>query len=133
MLIFSLFFQIKVTSWPSVVGTLVDERIAEFGYAYARSHKEYKVSLSYKYVVDGNEYIGTRLSPWLFVTNHNAIFILKKQLNSILRHANGMVTVYYNPKNHKKSFLIKPGPVGKLITAILSIIPLLLYFDKYYG
>ena len=133
MLAYSLVFQIKLASWPRVMGKLVDEKIAEFGYEYARFNKEYRVSLSYRYVVLGREYIGSRLSPWLFITSQNALFILKHQLNSILREGDGMVAVYYNPRNPRKSFLIMPGLAGKIVTAVLSVVPLLLYVAKYYG
>ncbi len=133
MLLHSLIFQIKVTSWPSTLGELTDEKIREFGYAYALSNKKYKASLSYKYIVNGNEHIGKRLSPWFFVTNSNAKFILKKQLHSVIRPSNGMVTVYYNPKKPQKSFLIKPGFTGKIITMVLAILPFILYWGKYYS
>ncbi len=133
VMLYSLRFQINVRSWPSTAGELVDEKINEFGYAHAHSHKEYKVSLIYKYTVEDREYTGTRLSPWLFITNDNAAFILKKQLNSVARKSDGSVLVFYNPKNPQKSFLIKPGRIGMMITLSLSIIPFILYWQKFYG
>ena len=133
MLLFSLVYQVKISSWPSVTGELIDEKIREFGYAYAHSNKEYRVVVTYKYVVGNREYVGTRLSPWVFVTNNNARFILRGQFKSILRHPNGKVAVYYSPNKPNKSFLIKPGWVGKFVTAALSVIPLFLYIAKYHG
>jgi|SRR5210317_523838 hypothetical protein len=132
MLLYSLMYQIRVTSWPSTEGELIKDRIREFGYAFAPSDKEYIASVSYTYVVQGNEYVGKRLSPWLFITNNNAKFILKKQLNSVLRQSSGLVTVYYNPNKPSKSYLIKPGLTGKFVTAALAVIPFLMYWQKYY-
>jgi hypothetical protein len=133
MLLYSFMFQIRVTSWPSTEGELINEGIKEFGYAYAKSDKRYIASVYYKYVVQGNEYVGKRLSPWFFITNNNASFFLKNQLNSILRHSSGLVTVYYNPNKPSKSFLIKPGLIGKCVTVALAVIPFLMYWQKYYG
>ncbi|AUM12284.1 DUF3592 domain-containing protein [Ketobacter alkanivorans] len=133
MLLYSLRFQVRVSSLPGVEGELEDERIREFGYAYAMSQKEYVVSVSYKYVVEGKEYVGNRLSPWAFVTNNNARFILKSQLNSICRGSSGKITVYYDPEKPHKSFLIKPGLFGKSVTGLLAIMPLAMYWLKYYS
>jgi len=130
---YSFMFQIRVSSWPSTEGELIDERIKEFGFHYAKWDKEYIASVTYKYVVQGSEYVGNRLSSWFFITNNNASFFLKNQLNSILRHPSGLITVYYNPNKPGKSFLIKPGLIGKCITLALAVIPSLMYWQKYYG
>jgi len=132
MLLYSLVYQIKVTYWPGTKGELIDERIREFGHAYAPSDKDYAASVSYKYVVDGKEYVGKRLSPWLFITNNNAKYILKKQLKLIFRLSDGVVMVYYNPRKPNKSYLIKPGLFGKFLTVFLAIIPILTYWLKYH-
>ena len=132
MLLYSLRYQIKVSSRPSVMGELVDERIREFGYAHAPSQKDYVAAVSYRYVVGGKEYTGSKLSPWVFVTNNNARFILKKQLHSMGRDSSGKVAVYYYPKQPHKSFLVKPGRFGKLVTAVLAVVPWALYWVQYY-
>lgn len=133
MMLYSLMFQFKVSSWPSTNGKLIEKDITEFGYSFAPSGKEYRVKIAYKYTVDDCEYFGNRLSPWLFVTSNNATFILKKQLNKIANQIDGSVKVFYNPKNPGKSFLIKPGTKGKLITGVLSVVPPILYWLKYYS
>ena len=46
MLLYSLMYQIRVTSWPSTEGELIKDRIREFGYAFAPSDKEYIASVS---------------------------------------------------------------------------------------
>lgn len=133
VLTYSLVFQLRIASWPSVVGELIDGRISEFGKENAPVERDYKVAVSYNYRVGNKEYSGKRLSPWVFVTNNNAAFILKSQLNKITESADGGVTVYYNPRKPRKSFLIKPGLIGKIITGLLAVIPLLLYVTRFHG
>jgi len=132
MLLYSFFYQIRVAKWPSTKGELIDISVREFGFSFAPSQKRYVAVAAYKYVVDGREYIGKRLSPWLFMTNNNASLILKNQINSIFHHSDGAVTVYYNLRNPNKCYLIKPGLYGKLITVLLAVTPFLFYWLLYY-
>lgn len=59
------------------------------------------------------------------------LLALEKQLRRIDRGADGRITVYYNPRNPKKSFLIRPGRISLLITLLIGIAPLL-FFCKYH-
>ncbi len=133
ILLFSLIKQINASSWPGVRGEMLDERIREFGFAFAPSDKDYRVKVEYRYSVDGQEYTGKRLSPWVFVTNNNAAFILHKQMEGIEKLEGASVKVFYNPRNPAKSFLILPGRTGMIITALLSVTLPFFYWLKYYG
>ena len=133
MLFYSLLYQIRVARWPGTRGELTDEKLDVFGYAFDPSEKEYKASVSYTYEVDGKQYAGKRLSPWVFITNKNAKTLLNKQLDTIFRHSDGTVTVYYHPDKPEKSYLLKPGLTGKIITVLLALLPILLYGLKYHG
>ena len=134
ILLYSLMRQIKTASWPNTYGELFNGNAKIFGGTqWVKSNQDYVASTHYSYVVNGKEYQGHRLSPWVVVASHNAKFILEKQLRSVQKHSDGKVTVYYNPRKPEKSFLIKPGIRGQIITAILAIIPAIMYWIKYHG
>jgi len=83
--------------------------------------------------VSGVNYSGSRVSPWLIIVSHNLRFILKKQISDVQQSADGKVRVFYNPKNPQKSFLIIAGKVGIFITLIISVLPFILFYYKYYA
>lgn len=134
VLLYSLIYQIKVASWPTVPGDLIHSGTRKFGSTeWAKSDQEYVASALYSYVVHGKEYQGHRVSPWVIVASHNMKFILDKQIKLIQKHPNGKVPVFYNPKRPEKSFLIIPGAKSQITTAILAVIPFAMYIFKYYG
>lgn len=131
---YSLLFQIRTRSWPSVEGELVQAGVRMFGaHEFVLANQDYVSNALYHYRVSGVAYEGTRISPWLFVASHNMRFILEKQMSSIQRQANGGVKVFYNPKKPQKSYLIIAGKMGIIITSVTALTPLFLYVLKYHG
>ncbi|MEX2964437.1 hypothetical protein [Microbulbifer sp. TYP-18] len=131
---YSLWFQVRSRSWPSTKGRLAKLGTKKLGASeWAISDQDYIGDALYTYSVSGKEYEGSRISPWVFVASHNARFLLEKQQASIQVDPNGWVKVYYNPGNPKKSFLIVAGKLGIVVTMLVSIIPFVLYWSKFYG
>ena len=135
LLFYSVIFQRKVNSWPSTIGNLENIGIRYFGYTTERtkSTQEYVVTSLYTYTVDGIEYHGRRASPWAIIASHNMLGILKHQLKNVQHTGDGKVKVFYSPRNPKKSYLIKPGVKGQVVTLILALIPMALYWSKYHA
>ena len=124
----------RTYTWPDTIGTLVDSEIKKFGGTeWAKTNQDYVVSALYTYTVDNKLYQGKRVSPWVFVTSHNMKRVLEKQMQYIQRYGEDKVKVFYNPRNPKKSFLIKPGRKGQLFTAFLAVMPLAMYLSKYHA
>ena len=131
---YSLIFQLRTRTWPSTQGELIETGVEKFGATdIVRSDQDYVSGALYNYSVSGTAYEGTRISPWVIVASHNAKFILEKQISSIQKFPDGKVKVFYNPKKPKKSFLIIASKVGIFITFLMSTLPMVLYFFKFYA
>lgn len=131
---YSLIFQARTRRWNSTKGDLIELEIEKFGAKeFVKSNQDYITEASYRYTVNGKEYLGTRVSPWIFVASHNARGILQKQMKYIHRYPDGRVKVFYNPAKPRKSYLIIPGFVGMIVTSIAAIGPLVLYYIRFYG
>ena len=130
--VYSLVFQIRMRYWPCTQGDLVELGLETFGTSFTISDQDYKANALYRYSVSGVNYSGTRVSPWIMLVSHNLRFILKKQMSYIQRSSDGKVTVFYNPNDPQKSFLIIAGKVGILITLLISVLPFILFYYKYY-
>lgn len=129
---YSVFFQLRVARWPETKGALLQNGVSKIGGTDpVRSNQEYVASALYEYVVDGTRYQGKRVSPWVMVASNNAKFLLEKQMRRIYRYADGGVSVFFNPNNPKKSYLIKPDRVGGVFTLSLAVGPMLLYGYSY--
>ncbi|MGB1261642.1 MAG: DUF3592 domain-containing protein [Cognaticolwellia sp.] len=132
LLSYSLIYQLRVRSWPQVKGELLNATLERFGAGHiVKAEQTYAASALYQYVVDGEQYQGSRISSWLILASHNVTFVLKKQLAGIEKYPDGGVKVFFNPKSPKKSFLIKPGLMGVAITIFLALVPAVLYFFEY--
>ncbi|UTW46546.1 DUF3592 domain-containing protein [bacterium SCSIO 12696] len=130
---YSLVFQIRTRSWPFTQGALVELDVEKFGGTdLVRSNQEYVAEALYKYCVSNIAYEGKRISPWVFVASHNVRLILQKQMSSVQQLPDGKVKVFYNPKNPKKSYLIVAGKMGICITVLIGVLPLILFYGKYY-
>ncbi len=130
--LYSTFFQIQTRYWVSTRGTLHKLGVETFGSSNELSEQEYFGKALYSYNVEGQAFQGTRISPWIFVTNHNARGLLIKQQTKINKTAQNGVTVYYNPKRPKKSFLLKANKVGIVATIIAAIAPFMSYIVRFY-
>lgn len=130
---YSVIFQLRTRCWPSVEGQLAELGVEKFGATdLIKSDQDYISNALYTFNVSGVDYDGTRISPWIFVASHNAKFVLEKQMSSIQRLPNGKVKVFYNPKKPQKSYLIIAGKVGLCITLLIAVLPLILFYNKYY-
>ncbi len=131
--LYSTIFQCLTRRWPSTQGQLMESGVNTFGGGNVyKAETEYISKALYRYTVAGEDYEGKRVSPWVIVTNHNARGILKKQMLGVQRLPNGKVRVFYKPSNPKKSFLILPSKIGIGITFGISVLPLILFYVKYY-
>ncbi len=130
----SLIFQAYVRSWPSVPGELVRADLAPWGGpTWAKSDQQYKLDGRYRYQVGGRTFEGRRVSPWVMVASHNARFLLRHQLKGVARHPDGTVTVYFNPRRPNKSYLIRPGLLGMLVTFAVATGPMVYYWSRFHG
>lgn len=129
---YSVVWQIRMNSWPNVTGRLEELGLRKFGATtWAITNQQYVGDALYTYCVDGKEYKGKRVSPWVMVASHNLRSLLRSQQNSVEVRGAGEVTVYYNPAKPGKSYLVSTGPVSQIFTALVGIGPLLFYLVKY--
>lgn len=128
MCMYSLWYQIRVSTWPSVVGQLLENSTSKFGHSTIQ--QSYTANALYTYTVDGQEYTGKRVSAW--VVTSNTKFVLDQQRKHIEIIANDRVKIYYNPRNPAKSFLIVPGMFSKLFTFSIAVLPAILFYMKYH-
>ena len=131
---YSMVFQIRTRYWPATEGELIDYGIRKFAAITdpVKSDQEYASYSRYKYVVDGKQYEGKRLSPWLFIVTHNVRFILRKQMAAIHHLPDGRVEVFYNPGDPGKSYLIVATRRGIFVTFLFGLLPLLLFYLRFY-
>ena len=130
---YSLVFQIRIRYWPSTLGELAEIGAEKFGAkVLIKANQDYVGKALYQYDVSGVTYLGTRISPWVFVASHNARFVLEKQMASVQITPDGKVKVFYNPNNPQKSYLIIAGRVGIGITLLISVLPLIAFYFKYF-
>jgi len=130
--LYSLLRQLQIRRWPVARGQLQGASVDKWGVeAFILSDQDYKANALYEYRVAGQQYRGTRVSPWVVVASHNARGLLEKQLSGISRNPDGSVDVIYNPGRPEKSYLIKPGLFGMGITLGFAVVPLLLYLNAY--
>gem|GEM_PF-495812 len=130
---YSLIFQIRMRCWPFVYGELLEVEVDKFGASISTSDQDFVARALYRYKVSGVNYDGTRVSPWLMLVSYNLRFLLEKQMSYIQRSSDGKVKVFYNPNKPQKSFLIIAGKVGIVITLLICVLPLILFYFKYHG
>ncbi len=131
---YSLYFQIRTRYWPSVSGQLNSLEIEKFGTNEKLLYEQdYQSMALYTYHVNGVEYTGKRVSPWVIVASHNARFILAKQHAAIHHLPNANIKVFYNPNNPKKSFLVIASRTGIAITLAVAVLPLITFYWRFYG
>jgi hypothetical protein len=132
--LFSLVYQLRIRHWPVATGVLAKAGVERWGGAeWVKSDQEYSLKAAYVYRVDGQVHEGHRVSPWVVVASHNARFLLESQLKGVQRHADGTVSVFYNPRRPHKSYLIRPGWTGLLVTWVITLGPALYYWQRFHG
>ena len=134
LLSYSFIYQLRIISWPRTKGVLIKAVVEKVGGTkLVVSHQDYAASALYEYYVGDKAYQGSRVSPWAVMASHNARFVLKKQISCIQKNGDGSVEVLFNPKNPKKSFLIKPGKIGLAVTLFFAVGPISLYWSTYHA
>ncbi|MDQ1769835.1 DUF3592 domain-containing protein [Labilibaculum sp. A4] len=89
-------------SWPAVEGTVT---LADISTSISDGTKMYASNIVYKYIVEGKEYSGTRIS-----TVDGSSSSASSAKKDIQKYAAGSsVTVYYDPELPDAS-LLEPGP-----------------------
>lgn len=131
--LYSAYFQIRTRFWATTVGNIHNLGLKKFGISNDLSEQQYRGKALYSYSVNGQTYEGTRISPWVFVTNYNAKGLLLKQLAGIDMPTKDTVTVYYNPNKPQKSFLLKASKFGILVTLTSAVAPFLGYVSRFYA
>lgn len=115
-----------IRSWPMTEGNLVQSGLESMGPSMRADEQHFQAGVRYTYEVDGVEYEGSRLSPTYIMASANLRFLLKLQMRGIKKLGGDRVAVIYNPSNHTKSFLIKPGPATFLLPAMCILVSILL-------
>jgi len=124
---YGLFYCFRIGRWPSVFGELTQKEIARQSPSAVISEQNYSAELSYLFNVDGEEYRGHRLSPFLIIVSHNLRFVLRLQMKHVEIRDDGKVRVFYNPRRPEKSYLIPPGPKGYIFIVSFMLLPLIAY------
>ena len=130
---YSVVFQLLIRSWPSTKGQLNHIGLDKFGTAIILSDQDYRADALYTYQIEGKTFQGKRISPWIIIASHNAQFVLKNQLSRVETFADNQVTIFYNPSNPAKSWLILPSQFGVFMTALISVLPAFSYWLEFYG
>lgn len=130
---YSGIYRIKIRRWPSTKGHLIDSNVKGGVIDSGSSDQSFTVDVLYEYTVSGTKYRGNRLSDLIIMVSYNLRFLLKKRLAGIMKNDDGSVVVFYNPKNPKKSFLIKPSFLFLIFTWALAILPIFYYWMEYHG
>jgi len=131
--LYSTYFQIQTRFWASTVGKIHNLGLKKLSHSNDLSEQQFRGNALYSYNVDGQTYEGTRISPWVFVTNHNAKGILLKQQAGIDMPTKDTVVVYYNPSKPKKSFLLKANKFGIVVTVFTAVAPFLSYVGRFHA
>lgn len=131
--LYSAYFQIQTRFWASTVGKIHSLGLKNFSTSNDLSEQQYRGKALYSYNVNGQTYEGTRISPWLFVTNYNAKGLLIKQQAGIDMPTKDTVIIYYNPNNPKKSFLLKANKFGILVTLTIAVAPFVGYVSRFHA
>ncbi len=111
---------------------MINLSVRPFGANADSNERKYRSKALYTYTVDGQAYEGSRISPWVFVTNHNARKILEMQLAKVERLSGERVVVHYDPKKPQKSYLIVAGWAGIFISLLVALLPLLAYVGRFH-
>jgi hypothetical protein len=103
----------RIGQWPSVEGVLDRLAVVSARVSFdASDGQDFVAETAYRYAVDGTEFKGDRLSPWVIIASTNLAFLIKLQIRHV-RFTNGnRLLVHFNPNNPAKSYLIVPGPVS---------------------
>ena len=111
----SLLYQLRLFCWPRVDVELLRAESADFGHPEViPNERDVRAKVRYRYRVNGQDYIGSRLSPWIMLGSGGGQLVIEKQL-ARLRNSSRLQAIH-NPSRPQKSWLQPPGIGGMLIT-----------------
>ena len=108
----------RMSRWPSVVGRLHELGVTAGVPSLLRDDQNFSGHARYTYTVDGTSYENDCLSPFYLTATRNLRFLIRWQLRFVDRVGLDGVRVYYNPKNPRKSHLVR---VGVRSVALVSV------------
>lgn len=125
---YALFYCLRIRRWPSVFGELKQSNVELLSASATTSDQNYSAQVSYTYNVDGKEYQGRRLSPFIIIASYNLRFLLRLQMKHVETRDDGWVRVFYNPQRPDKSYLTPPRTTGLITVISVMFLPLIAYF-----
>ncbi len=128
---YSLIYQIRLNKWPGVECEITEQGLSRSGAAQIPAEQNFVLKTLYSYTVDNITYKGHRISPWYMVASYNARRLLLQQKKYFTYSTSGKLIAFYNPKNPKKSFLIKTGVKSQFITFLIGIALPAVYIFRY--
>lgn len=106
----TLWHVLRVRAWPSTEGQLMQLGMRPLGTPeLGSSHQDHVPSALYRYRVDGVEHRGREISVWKVSASgflQNTPLLLTRMVPV---DASGTVEVFYHPRRHHKSLLLRPG------------------------
>lgn len=116
----SLIYQLRIALWPKTPAQLLEADINEFGSTeYNAQERDARVQVRYRYNVDGESFIGTRVSAWSLTAAGAGKIALEAQIQKLQDQSD--LCASYNPARPEKSFLQAPGLFGMILTSIYAI------------
>jgi hypothetical protein len=126
---FALFYCLRIRRWSSVFGELKQTNVELLSTSTIITRDQnYFAQVSYTYNVDGKEYQGRRLSPFIIIASYNLRFLLRLQMKHVETRDDGRIRVFYNPQRPEKSYLIPPRTTGLITVISVMFLPLIMYF-----
>ena len=98
----SLYKSMKIRRWSHTQGTLTEQSLESWG--GRKPDMMYSTKVRYEYEVDGQQYRGTRLSP--FIIHATFTRLVNAYAKGIQKLGGDQVVVYYNPSRPAQSYLI---------------------------
>lgn len=106
----SLWHIVRVRRWPSTQGQLLELGVRPLGTPESGSgDQDHVPSALYRYRVDGVEHQGREISVWKMSASgalRKTALLLPRLVKA---DASGAVDVFYHPRRHDKSVLLRPG------------------------
>lgn len=124
---YGFIYCLRISRWPSVIGELTQKEIELMSPSAVTSDQNYSTQLTYLFKVDGEEYRGHRLSPFIIIVSYNLRFFLRLQMKHVEVSDDGKVRVFYNPRRPEKSYIIPPGAIGYTFIISFMLLLLILY------
>ena len=106
----------RLRTWPSAPGRIVS---CELTWDTGGQHIQLRPKVRYAYAVQGKSYEGTQLTmaDWLYTTG-----IVQARSYARRFPVGKDVSVYYEPENHSKSVVVKPGFIAATVMIAMGVV-----------